>query len=253
MPSQAEARSSSPSSSAASSSTCVAVVLASERGQRRPIATASADSVAMPSTIETAASSKPDSGAPRTSAGACSSASPNTPPSPVGSGQEPMRGNVETKAAASKVASTHTRPRHFSPIGLCAKSRQPNSASGASSRMAASPKSCMARSEKMAPGKPSRLWIGFCVAWLSEGSCTDQVASAMAPSSASVSSARPANSRTRRRTMSRKCSETKATMSRLRSAAGMVLPQHRDEAMQRFGGGRLVLHHGDADIVRAGI
>lgn len=36
----------------------------------------------------------------------------------------------------------------------------------------------------MAPGRPSRLLIGFCVAWLSEGSCTDQVASAMAPNSA---------------------------------------------------------------------
>ena len=87
--------------------------------------------------------------------------------------------------------------------------------------MLAKPSNCIARSEKMAPGKPSRLWIGFCVAWLSEGSCTDQVASAMAPSSPSVSSASPASSLRRRRTMSRKCSETKATMSRLRSAAGM--------------------------------
>ncbi len=32
------------------------------------------------------------------------------------------------------------------------------------------------------------------MAWLSEGSCTDQVASAIAPSSASVISARPASS-----------------------------------------------------------
>ena len=70
--------------------------------------------------------------------------------------------------------------------------------------MLASPSNCIARSEKIAPGSPSRLWIGFCVAWLSEGSCTDQVASAIAASTASVSSASPASSLTRRRTMSRK-------------------------------------------------
>src|SRR6185437_8220959 len=29
--------------------------------------------------------------------------------------------------------------------------------------------------------------------------------------------------------------------------------QHRDETMQRLGGGLLVLHHGDADVVGAGI
>ena len=57
------------------------------------------------------------------------------------------------------------------------------------------------------------------VAWLSEGSCTDQVASAMAASSASVISAMPPISLRRRRRMSRKCSETKATASRLRSIA----------------------------------
>src|SRR5262249_46704460 len=32
-----------------------------------------------------------------------------------------------------------------------------------------------------------------------------------------------------------------------------ALPQHRDEAMQRLGGDVLVLHHRDADIVRARI
>ena len=49
--------------------------------------------------------------------------------------------------------------------------------------------------------------------------------------------------------------------SRLRSIIDMMLlstpslpqPKHRDEAMQRLGGDLLVLHHGDADIVRAGI
>ena len=32
-----------------------------------------------------------------------------------------------------------------------------------------------------------------------------------------------------------------------------VLPQHRDQAMQRLRGDVLVLHHGDANVVRAGI
>src|ERR1700675_1235377 len=77
----------------------------------------------------------------------------------------------------------------------------------------------------------------------------------MAPRSASVISARPAISLRRRRRMSRKCSETKATASRLRSIAGMRLTstQYRDEAVQRLRRGRFVLNHGDADVIRAGI
>ena len=210
---------------------------------------------AMPNSTAETNSAMPESGVPKTSAGARSMASPNTPPSPVGSGQEPMRGKVETKAAARNAASIHKRPRHLSPTGLCDSNRQPSNISGNSSMMAARPSNCIAKSEKIAPGKPSRLCTGLCVAWLSEGSCTDQVASAIAPSSARVISARPASSLSRRRKMSRKCSETKAMASRLRSIAGMLryLTEHCDEAMQRLRRGRLVLNHGDADIVRAGI
>ncbi len=43
-------------------------------------------------------------------------------------GQEPMRGKVEAKAAARKVAAIQTRLRHFSPSGRCDNSRQPSSA-----------------------------------------------------------------------------------------------------------------------------
>jgi hypothetical protein len=43
-----------------------------------------------------------------------------------------------------------------------------------------SPSSCISRSAPMAPGSPSMLRTGALVAWLSEGSCTDQVASATA-------------------------------------------------------------------------
>ena len=223
MPSQAEAWSS-PSSSMSSSS-------GSRITRRRggclvpnPAAKAIVTTVARPNTSAATNSAMPESGAPKIIAGARSSASPNTPPNPVGSGQEPMRGSVETKAAARNVARIHSRPRHLSPTGRCDSSRQPSSISGSSSMMAARPSNCIAKSEKIAPGKPSRLCAGLCVAWLSEGSCTDQVASAMAPSSASVISARPASSLRRRRRMSRKCSETKARTSRLRSIAGIGFP-----------------------------
>ena len=63
-----------------------------------------------------------------------------------------MRGSVETKAAAKKVARIHNRPRHFSPTGLCDNNRQPSSISGSSSMMLAKPSNCIARSEKIAPG-----------------------------------------------------------------------------------------------------
>ena len=67
-----------------------------------PVATPSATSVATPNTSETTNSRKPLSDPPASSAGTCSSASPNTPPSPVGSGQEPMRGSVEAKAGGQQ-------------------------------------------------------------------------------------------------------------------------------------------------------
>src|SRR5262245_32404790 len=82
----------------------------------------------------------------------------------------------------------------------------------------------------------------------------------MAPSSASVKSDSPASSRRRRLMISRACSVRNATTSRLRSAEAIsllfhnyVLTQHGDETMERFRRRRLVLHHGDADEVRAGI
>src|SRR5882762_9466078 len=75
----------------------------------------------------------------------------------------------------------------------------------------------------------------------------------MAPSNASVISANPAISLKRLRMMSRKCSETKATTSRLRSEAGIIAPSfvHGDEAMQRLRRCRTILNHSDADVVRA--
>ena len=176
---------------------------------------------------------KPPSGEPKIHAGARKTASPATPPSPVGSGHDPICGNVEANAAARNVATIHSRPRHFSPTGLCEISRQPSSSSGTRSRIEARPSSCIARSAKIAPGKPRRLWMGFCVAWLRDGSWMDQVASAMAPRTDSEISARPASSLSRRRMTSRKCSETKVMMSRLRSAARMRLHPYPRTATRR--------------------
>ena len=206
MPSQGEPRSASVSSSMSSLTSCGAGAagLSSWLGQRKPDAMARVTMVASPKPIDIAISVMPASGAPNSRVGSIKMPSPQAPPSPVGKGQDPLRGSVEAKAAARKVAAIQTSPRHFSPSGRCARSRQPSSASGNSSSTEARPSNCIARSEKMAPGKPSRFLIGVCVAWLSEGSCTDQVASAITPSSAQVISASPASSLKRRRTMSRK-------------------------------------------------
>src|SRR3984957_689337 len=118
------------------------------------------------------------------------------------------------------------------------------------------PSSCMNRSAVMAPVWPSRLRTGASVAWLSDGSCTDQVASASAAIMARLSSAMPATSRKRRFSKAPSRPEREAMPSRLRSIIDIALTrstQHRNEAVQRLGGDCIVLHHGDADIVGAGI
>ena len=225
MPSQAEARSSPASSSSTSSRSATAACSARGYGQRIPAAMASVTTVARPNRTDSTMSADRDSARAQQQgrhmqqriAEDAAQAGRQRP----GADARQRRGRRRPPAAWPAI---HTlRLRHFSTSGLCASSHQPSSVSAAAVPMLAKPSNCIARSEKMAPGKPSRLWIGFCVAWLSEGSCTDQVASAMAPSSASVISASPASSLRRRRRMSRKCSETKATTSRLRSAAGMSL------------------------------
>ena len=104
------------------------------RGQRKPVAIASVKSVAKPSTTDVAISATPDSGAPAISAGARSSASPNTPPEPGRQRPGLLRGSARRKPAASNVARIQSRPRHFSPTGRCDNIRQPSSASGSSSR-----------------------------------------------------------------------------------------------------------------------
>src|SRR5262249_37852961 len=100
----------------------------------------------------------------------------------------------------------------------------------------------------------NKLRAGVLVAWLSDGSWTDQVASASASSPAITMRARPPSSRRRRRNASRKESGRKFRPSKPRSIAAMVFsPQHRDETMKRLRGRLVVLPHGEADVAETGI
>ena len=79
------------------------VVRARGASRSRPRARASTNA-AMPITIAMVKRGAPESGAPNTQAGARSSASPITPPSPVGSGQALLGGRHEAKPAAANGA-----------------------------------------------------------------------------------------------------------------------------------------------------
>ena len=79
--------------------------------------------------------------------------------------------------------------------------------SGAPRFIVAMPSSCIIRSALIAPVRPSMLRTGALVAWLNEGSCTDQVASAMAIAAASTISAKPPLSQMRRRSRARNSSD----------------------------------------------
>ena len=151
----------------------------------------------------------PDSGAPNTQAGTRNSASPMTPPSPVGSGHALLAGRHDAKAAAAGAPTTHSTTRMRSrSSGRCVTRRQPQAATGNSKAIVAMPSSCIIRSALIAPVRPSMLRTGALVAWLSEGSCTDQVASATAATPARPSSTAPMISCRRRRSAARISSET---------------------------------------------
>src|SRR5262245_7625164 len=139
--------------------------------------------------------------------------------------------------------------------GRSLASRQPQIPIGSITVSAASPKICIDRSAMVEPAIPRRLRTGVVVAWLSEGSRTDQVASATASSKANRINARPTSWRSRRRSASRASSVRKVRLSRVRSIADMVSPsaQHADQPVQRFRGRGLVLHQRDPNIARARI
>src|SRR5580658_26848 len=146
-------------------------------------------------------------------------------------------------------------------------------ASGSNSTSEPRPKSCINKSAAVAPGTPSRLCTGALVAWLSEGSCSDQVASASPPLTARLRSAIPPNSRSRRCKATPRWPDREAIPSRLRSINDIAdsslyactflktgfclrdraLAEHLYQTMQCLGGNLFVLHHGDADVIGARI
>ena len=108
--------------------------------------------------------------------GTARTASPRTPPSPVGSGQLVGAGRKEARpAAAIEPASQATRRTRTAPptaVEPPAPERRRRQGGGAGEAH-----QLHARSAPIAPGAPSRLWIAVEVAWLRLGSSTDQVSS----------------------------------------------------------------------------
>ena len=155
---------------------------------------------------------------PASHAGSRSIQSPTTPPSPAGNGQAVLRGNALAHAAASSTPRIqNAKLMRSRRIGRLLASRQPQIAIGSMSASEATPNSCMSRSATIAPYCPNALCTGLLVAWLNEGSCTDQVASAIASRIARPISARPPSSRSRRCSASRTASGRKLRLSRPRS------------------------------------
>lgn len=92
-------------------------------------------------------------GGPNTTAGARTSASPTTPPSPVGSGHAVLCGQQLANPAAIVVHSTQQPSRSASRSnGRCVSIRQPHTATGSISMIAPSPRICISRSAPIAPG-----------------------------------------------------------------------------------------------------
>ena len=196
-----------------------------------------------------------------------SMASPMTPPRPVGSGQCALVGRQDGKARgrnrADAARTTAASIRDRTAGGWRGASPRPRPAAPARSRRGRTIASAGRRRSRR--GVPSRLRTGALVAWLSDGSCTDQVASATAIERATARSAQGRRSRqTRRRIRSRRSSDqldksmprsmdAMSSVQKSSSVASPRLAEHGDEAMQRLGGDLLVLHHRDADVALAGI
>src|SRR5450631_912880 len=198
-------------------------------------------------------------GGPNTTAGARTSASPTTPPSPVGSGQAPPCGQQLAKPADI----TAHRIQHASRSASRSKvrwvsMRQPRTATGRISMIAPRPRICINRSAKIAPGYPTMLRMAPEVAWLRLGSCTDQVIRAAAPTPERDNKARPVSSRKRRANASRIDAGKWPTRGMTRSIAGMLmgalrLIQNFDQPVQRLGCCFTVLYQCQTNVAGAGI
>ena len=195
-----------------------------------PAAMKIANSEAAPNITAATVSWMPDNG-PRKNAGTRSMASPTTPPSPVGSGHFGLFGRHEAKPDASKVPPSQSSKRcHSRSKSRCVAMRQPQTATGSTSTVEASPSNCINRSLPIAPVAPSRLRTGASVAWLSDGSCTDQVASAQPIVTASVISPMPPHSRILRRNAPRRSSDHSETSKVLPVAAMVSSTRRRGDA-----------------------
>ena len=199
----------------------------------KPAAMKIANSEAVPSITAATASWTPDNG-PSRNAGTRSMASPTTPPSPLGSGHFGLFGRHEAKPDASRVPPSQSSRRcHSRSKSRCVAMRQPQTATGSTSTVEASPSNCISRSLPIAPVAPSRLRTGASVAWLNDGSCTDHVASAQPIVTASVINAMPPHSRSRRRTAPRRSSDHSETSKVLPVAAMVSSARRRGDAAPR--------------------
>ena len=125
--------------------------------------------------------------------------SPTTPPRPLGSGQCAEIGSrAATPAAQSAPRNSRATRMPIRASRRVVTSVQPQKASGIMIAIADRPNSCITRSEAMAPGPRSQLWIGAAVAWLRLGSWIDQVIKAMPMAISPTSSAAPHASAKRR-------------------------------------------------------
>jgi len=101
--------------------------------------------------------------------------------------------------------------------------RQPHTATVSSIMMAPRPRICIRRSAPIAPGYPMMLRIAREVAWLSEGSCTDQVISAAPVTPDSAIRPSPVRLRNCRSNISRIDAGRCPTMGMTRSIAGILM------------------------------
>ncbi len=190
----------------------------------------------------------------RAAAGRRSMASPMTPPRPVGSGQCGAARQAGREARGEQTrrrARTHSRI-HSRSSGRWVASASPRPRPAAPARSAARPNSCISRSARDRAGDAEQI-AHRRVGGVAEGRVLhrpgrerDREQRRRARSARRRRFAQRAAASASRRSSDRKLRLSRAacrspTWSMLRSA------EHRDEAMQRLGGGLLVLHQRDAD------
>ena len=222
--------------------------------QPKPSVSASASDAPMPAATPTIRRARPSTSLPATHTAKRSSASPMTPPRPAGSGQAGGARQAGRKARGQH-ARRRPRPAAAAARGGAAggwRAASPRPRSAAPARPTRCRTAASADRRRWRRGRPSRLRTGALVAWLSEGSCTDQVRERDASSIASTISATPDSSRSAApQRLAQAVGETQTVETAVDGRHVRSSTQHRDQAMQRLGRGVPVLHHGDADIARA--